>query len=546
MAATSSGASEDASSLAATIVMTMITRRDIIPIVLSVIIIILGLVACLTSYFLLAAKEAYDIQNALNDGTTKSLDQIQSAFSQVKLTVDFISTHFASSHSPNAITYQQFLKFIYNEDGLFPPYIYTVEYAPAIPFSQRDSFIASQQAKKGFYTNYTIYSLDDQFNKHVNYYADIYFPITLAAPIGNENSFGIDQLSLAIKKDLIMRSNITNHSILSKKTLYQVGKWGNLLAYTIRDYDTNALAGSLIASIDVSNVVMDAVGHQLLSDKIVVSLYSMNQTTNVGGDYAYSSLPGATEQNVASAIASAQFRAEGTVLLSNSLFRVVLSSMDSYITEHSSFNKYIGVIISVTATVILLGACVVLLFASRLVHTVKSREKHRKRLKALQETYTATSLLLERLIIQDSTMRTCMNCIPEFIIMINRTGSIVHTNRAFDKVFRYSESRLEQGLSVSWLFPSLASNFYQGSKGNTDQDEIVIETVAVTSEEADVEAIITVRCLLAELSDGIVVQARNEAKTDEEQAYVIIGSVKPPKVDMEVGIIEHDDVTDEQ
>jgi hypothetical protein len=508
-----------------------VSKRDIGPLILAAVILLLGLAVCLITYFTVATKEVYDTQKALEADSVAALADIQASFDQITITAKYIYSLFDGSPLANQITQEQFNKFILSEDGDFPAYLYSVSYSPLVMDEDRDAFVASQRALGGKYANYEIKSRNAVRGK-----ADYYTPITLYVPDSSNSSIGLDLSATATIASLISQANLTDRSALSSRYLLAAG-YGNLIIFAPYQVGANSMVGVVTASIDTLGVVQSAVGSKLLNSGVDISLFSLNYTTNPQGNFAYSTISDdAVNGTAATAIAGAQCVTEGRVTLSNNVFRVVFSSTSTYINNHKTFDKYIGIIVSIVCTALLVCACFGIMFLGRITRAMKSRTRGKRRLQAMQDQYSATSSLLERLVKQDAIVRACMNAIPDFIVTLNGFGKITNTNKAFDEIFGYTEQRLENGLTIQWLLPSLESSFYREAK--IDGDMLTIDTKALTAQEVSIDVTIMVRSLqntvvsdIPNCNDLISAAVSDNNSSPEEHAYVIIGRKRGEKVE---------------
>jgi PAS domain-containing protein len=532
MAGASHSSDHESSSSLNTNSIILVTRRDIGPLVLAVLIVILGVAVCLISYFTVAAKEAYDTQQALQTDSVSGLKAIQSSFAQVTITAKYIYSYFDDNPYPDFITQDILQEFTESESREFPSYIYSVSFAPLVYNQNRTDFVAAMRAQEG--TSYSSYNIRDTSGA-VRGTADLYMPIKLIVPFQPfSSSIGLDLYSIPDVAALIMEANLTDHSVLSKKYLLSASGYGNLIIFAPYAATTTQMYGVVAASVDTLGVVKNALGDTFLDSGVQVSLYSLNYTTNPKGDFAYSTISG-NDSAVAAAISSAQCVAEGTVTLSDNVFRVVFSSTNTYIKSHTSALKYVGIIVSCVCTVVLVCMCFLIMFFIRILRTLKSRSRGKRRLQALQEQYSSTSSLLERLVRQDAILRACMNAIPDFIVTLNGFGKITNTNKAFDELFGYSEQRLENGLTIQWLFPSLDSSFFREAK--IDGEMLKIEGKALTAQENAIDVVVFVRGLQNGAASEETLNQRNDltAVTElqvgqEEHAYVMIGRKIDPTV----------------
>jgi PAS domain-containing protein len=533
MAGPSKRSDDESSSSLSTNSLLFISRRDIGPILLMFFFVFLGVAGSLICYFTINLRDNYNIQQGLNEDMYKVTEKIQNAFQEVLDSTGSVQRYFETTRNNTLVDYQkQWLKFVDPEGpNSFFPYISRVDYAPLVINAQLPGYIQAQHAKGGPYSSYAIYSQDSTgHDVSVNKSAPFFLPVMLSAPEGNENWFGFDYYSNPDISDDIKRAISYGQSTLSSSMFNDTsGEAFNMIVFPLFDIDTKQLNGAVFGYVVLNTLMNEAVDASLLDEGVGLSLYSLNFTNNSQGSFAYSS-KGLDPDGAAADISAASFVSQGIINLDDGYFRAVLSSGSEYIASRTPVDKYVAIPVICVGCVMLLIFAVFLLFVNRLIRAARSRTRNKKKLTDLKETQQSTKVLLDRIVKQEARIRICLNCIPEFLAMVSMNGKVMHTNSLFDGVFGYSEQKLEQGLTITWIFPKLGYNFFKDDEMMSDTNATKwIEAKGVTAEEKEVNVSFSIRSLLTEpaafRADILTEITLLSDKSEDVEAYVIIGRV---------------------
>jgi PAS domain-containing protein len=526
-------------------------KQDFSAVIMAIIVVFICLLSCLLSYFLVLTKDVQRAYTAMQATHAATLKNFQNNLDSALLSVQALSNY--QQYTQHTDYSSAWLPIVFN-DG-YPKYLSGLLYAERVFDQDKDQFIQQVRARGSLYSNFTIYTSEGFSIVSTGYLtpASEYYPITLTAfPAFVEASFsaGYDRTKqigalgwnwdFSINHPTIVRINSTKEPSAQNIQRFTLPNNPTLMGnatitcmWPILDvYNTsvNTMKGIISGTLQLDNIIAITLDSSL---PIYVSIYDMNNTNDGNNGLAYSTNLAASDSDVISYRNAAAFSMSGTVTFLDRVLKVTFTSTDAYLSTYSGTDRWIGVIVSAIACVILLGCCVALFFVNRLRLSISQRLQSKRAILSLKDSHERTKLLLDRLVRQEAKARATVDAVPDFVLIINKVGRVLQTNRNFDHLFGYSDVMLQQGLNTGLIFTALESSFFKNPiYCSTDDEETYIQTLGSTNSGKDIEIMMVVKSLLGvtvkQIGSDIMSLATEapDAKdnnAEEEEAYTIIG-----------------------
>lgn len=215
----------------------------------------------------------------------------------------------------------------------------------------------------------------------------------------------------------ILEANLTGFTTATAKftTLRDGGRRPGVSLYSAVTDSNNTWIGIASVTIRIDDMIVNSIP-DLSARSVHVAVFDSNYTK---GDpeqgFIVSSQPGpnnitlvtAAQNNIT--IQQAQFLESGKFVFFDRVFSVVFIPTPLYINSFSSFQKWVPVIVSSILTLILIAACVVLLFLRRMHRAKKQRADSRKQMKILRENQESLRELLNRIVAQEHKTRATIS-----------------------------------------------------------------------------------------------------------------------------------------
>lgn len=521
-----------------------IRKEDIGPIVLAVVVVAICLTTCLISYFVVLSEQEANAAAVLASIQLSTINNVQIALTSSFAYIQSIGNFF--QYSAGEVNYtSQFIPLLYAQG--FPMILSGMYYGERVLDKNKAYFTQKMRAKGGIYTNFTIHKEYVPPGVNLNYFqpydAAEYYPIIMSVssvPNYTGAFIGWDWYQVS---ENVQALNILNDTLQPSMTQATVIPFSPtpqgpqlivfetvVIMVPVIDIATNTLKGFIAGSIYLNNIISDATNSSILTD-IFYAIYDTNATEDGNGGLIYSSNQYYNNSDVSAILNSAPFRTVQTFQYVNRIYSTVFAPTPNFISNNSSFLKYVGIIISIIVCLILLGGCLVLFFVNRLRKSIIQRQQSRKHFESLKETYERTQELLNRLANQEAKTRSTLDSIPQFVVILNRAGRILQTNKTFDKLFGFSEAQLQKGLYIGTLFTKLDSGFFNDAKYVSTEEETVFLHILATSNEGHEVQVSTVLKTLNSLAEKKVdsllashMISPNEVEmNEEEEAFTLIG-----------------------
>ncbi len=474
--------------------------QDLLIIALGILIVIAVAVVAVVVFFAVQPMDAQRANTALKAAHTDALQQISDALQKTYKSLHLLATVVQSNPSMDYVT-----NFLPVMDAGIPPYVNLMMYNDRVLSGNKDAYIASKRSQGGLYTNFTI--LTKQGDDAVEYY-----PVSLSnVPramefqvhagfdrLGEIAFLGSDIYEPASKNAFAYLENEKKASISdsffsettvdsNNKTVYKNSSI--LIMLPVVDTTSGALRGSFSAHYSMDQLIADVVQDNTFN--FLVTMYDSNNTALNGG-LIYNSYSLSDNADVVKAQKREMFTVQGDITFLTRVYTLKFTSTASYVISKQGASRWIGVIIG--AVVLVCGEllCLSLFIFFRLRKSIRDRLRKKRALHALKDSHERTKLLLSRLAKQEAKSRATVDAIPDFVIILNWTGRIVHTNRTFDKLFGYSHKQLEEGLHITAVMPSFTANIFAEPKYSSDEGDVYIRAIASsnTSQDMDVKCIV--------------------------------------------------------
>lgn len=272
--------------------------------------------------------------------------------------------------------------------------------------------------------------------------------------------------------------------------------------------------GIVGAAIKLGILIHSSIDNLLTS--VIISIVDAN-TTNIDNALLYNSMgsniTGTQNEEI---INSSPFSTQQTIQFADRLWNVTFMPTPTFLAQHSTIIKWVGTIVSIIVCIILLSGCVLLLFMKRMNNLRQSRQRGVMQIGKLKENQNSLRILLQRITQQERRARSIIDAIPDFVLVLNGEGQIVHSNVTFDLTFGYGSADTGKGLFIGTVFPELPFKFYMNA------DNQVMKSNARKASDERIFVELTVRKLHS-VSDN---QSENLASSvggeNEEEAFIII------------------------
>jgi PAS domain S-box-containing protein len=447
------------------------TKHDILPLILTLMVIALGLTAALLSFFLLQKADQTSARNALQKSATDVSSAFGSAAESVIGIVMATTSLFQISKTP--VTIDQFLAFM-NSGGSFPRYLSSIHYGRVVPIDQLDNFVTTTRSGGGDYSNLTVYGRDDA--------GKVFIPPVYATPWSPYRTVALMSVPLSIMYGLIgfdfttdPKRNVSMYITFQTRKPSCTGKLVTTVARAlavslyvgIYNYTTNEPTGIMVGTVYFTHLMQEAVA--LIAKKFDVSLVDMNVTSPTD-PFMYSTATASSQEHTA-LLASAPYTAETYTLFADRLLKVILIPQGDYQSLFDTSTRWVALVLSLCFMVVLLGGCFFLYFSRKLYDAKQKRKQANEEIDLLKTNQSALRTLLDRIANQESKTRAVINAIPDLVCVTDANGRIVQMNTAFESQFPFTQQEMEKGVYTWDIFTELASDFFKA----VDDQEVVTQ-----------------------------------------------------------------------
>jgi PAS domain-containing protein len=494
------------------------------------------------SYFPVLRNDMQRVHMALESIHTDAVVQVNSVLDKTLTALHILKTVVQSNPGIDYST--QFLPVM---DAGIPLYVDLVTFNQRVLHSDKDAFISAKRASGGLYSNFTIQT------KQTDAEALEYYPV-VQSKVSKATQYtvraGLDPTSeiAYLGQDVY---DTTTKNAFAHVIKHQTPSVSNLLFATFVDANklrytnttimllspivnqTRDLTGVFATRLNIALLVADTIRN--LTTDIIVSLYDTNDTA-VNGGLIYDSRSLANNISVANALAQETFTVEANIPFLTNVFRLKCTTTRTFVDQKQGGAKWIGTIICCIVFVVGELLLLSLFIFLRLRKSLRARMRNKRALHALKDSHERTKMLLSRLAKQEAKSRATVDAVPDFVIILNSTGRIVHTNKTFDKLFGYSQKQLESGLQITTVIPALTANIFVEPKYTSEDTDVFLRVIATSNTSVDMD----VKCIVKNLyksgmeASSDVMQgyttpltplSDNETSDEEDEAFTVIGRV---------------------
>jgi PAS domain-containing protein len=525
--------------------------QDAISIILAVISVFVCFIVGISSYY-----------GVVQSDTTKALSQMQQL---MKTTVTSLGSAMNSEFTKvlplsSVVQYSTSLdyksQFLPIMDSGYPTYVISLFYCDRVLASNKDTYTSTMKSKGGLYANFTMYSSEKPYDASTGLTnATEYYPVSLSdattaysklissnfdkksqiAFLGWDVNTQANKAAIAsVLKSL--QPSVSNFEFVTNGTtnaqgisLYQ----NSSATLMIPVVNTLGLKGVFAATFSVDQILKGAL--VTLTQGLYVTIYDNSVSTNRG--LIYSSMNYANNADILQTTASATLTISQNFTILNKQFNIVFSSTEDYIATLGGFSRWIGVFFACIGFPILEFLCLGLFLLLRFLRTLKERQTSRRAINALKDGHERTKGLLSRIAKQEAKSRATVDAVPDFVAILNSNGRILSTNRNFDKLFGYSESKLAEGLHITSAIPACTANILVEPKYNSEEEDVYIRAIATPNTGVDLDVRIVVKHLI---TSGL----SKVGNTPREETAIVIPSTPTifESLDSPDNLVEEDEV----
>jgi PAS domain-containing protein len=214
-------------------------------------------------------------------------------------------------------------------------------------------------------------------------------------------------------------------------------------------------------------------------------------------------------QEQAAAISKYQYSIPVSISVADRKWKLIFLPTSLFLSQFVGWQKWIALAGSLIA--VLLIAFIICVFIKRAEHNNIVQMLNKERLIALEDSRTKLSSYLDRISEQEEKTRATVDSIPEWVLVVDSTGRIASVNLSFEKRFKITNKKLEDGLFVSSMLNELEWSFF--TKGNVYHMETNMEINHVVYPVA-----VTARPIVRNYKPTDL----NDMELSEVQSYVIV------------------------
>lgn len=519
-----------------------VTKHDVAPLILAILVVLLCLTSCLISYFVVLKFDTLQGEAVLHNVKATTLTAMDQAMASAFSTVLAIRNFIQLSNGP-VDYFTQFLPLVYAE-GSYPPRITGIYISNRVKREDADDFTATIRARGGAYSQFSMFKYDYR-NPPVplDPTQSEYFPIVLTAlPTDVNQSKAINLLGWDIKS-FVPTANSINTIINTKKpALSDASSTANTeviqkttqvtVAATVPLFNatTKEVSGTVGATIVIGQVLASVLNNETLNT-VLITIQDTRHLDDGNNGMIFSSNSYFKYKDVKPMLDSAPFKTQVNITYLDVQLLVTFTPFNNFVEKNSGTQRWTGIIVSVIACLILLAGCIALFFVNKLVSSYKLRQHGKRHMKVLKDSYERTRGLLDRLVRQESKSRGIVDAVPDFVIVLSKYGRVLETNKHFDTLFGFTETQIENGLPVNLIFKIQDSAFYTNTANHSSEKDVFLQATAVanTGEEFDIVMLIKdIEYKGSKKGEAVTnspeteLEEKNE-KDAEHEAYAIIG-----------------------
>jgi CHASE1-domain containing sensor protein len=369
----------------------------------------IGLVAGLTSYFLLKNNDIIAAQSALGVTATQAANQLTSAFLNAEAIILGAAALFQVSKTPVTL-YDQWVPYMASQgQGLpFPKVLTIIGHHAVFPGTPEatSAFQTDMRAQGGDYVNFTVTGRDANNS--------------IVPPVANPlRAVLVHLIPVALMKTPTLGYDV-NTDPIKNSSFYRAilsGKpstTGRVLAAALGPNDvatsiyvglfnsTTGVATGAVSSIIVVSQLIEAVVDSL-TGSIDISLIDMNSTSDDSfNGFLWSNVQTTSYIANQQHIANAQYTRVAYVPMADRTLKLILMPGSGYQDAFDLSLRYIALILSLCFSIILIIGCVVMYFSSKMIQARESRKRAFVQIDLLKTDQCALRGLLDRIASQEA------------------------------------------------------------------------------------------------------------------------------------------------
>jgi CHASE1-domain containing sensor protein len=500
------------------------------------IILCLGLLAALLSFFLLQNTEielAKGPLSSIADSKANDLAHVISTTigSQLAL-ASFISV---SLPYTNINYYNQYLPFLKNS-ALLSTATTQLNYFQVVRNNDVANFTATVRTFGSDFANFTIYSGLNAQGQKVSDVTDRVFYTTciFVYPYASMASvLGLNPAANALSKNVTIYKAIATKKQAATDNVPVIGSYGIASGVIIYCpvFDLQGNITGIISGVFLADSILElALG--AFEPGIFVIVRDTNATSDSAAFIKNTATSNQAYQILGRGPANVTALAEGKnmiraaqnvqvrhVSVADRVWEVTFVATPDFNSRYTNPQKWVSLSISLVIMFVLMIAVIFLFFYRKLISSRNEKKRSDEKVNVLKINQQKLRGLLRKLAAQDVRNKATLDIMPDYLAVLSASGKIVHTNHAFDKTFTFSSEKWATGVMLGDILPKLGYNFY-----STVGDNEITDTEAETPSSERFPVRVVVRCILdkQEASSPMDQGDAPLADISEVEAYVVL------------------------
>jgi PAS domain S-box-containing protein len=170
-------------------------------------------------------------------------------------------------------------------------------------------------------------------------------------------------------------------------------------------------------------------------------------------------------------IKSFAYTSTRTITVADRKWTIIILPTSDFMKQVLGWQKWVALGGCILAAVFV--SIVIATLIKRVEYNFVMNQLNKERLQLMHESQEKLSGYLEKIANQEQTLRSTIDAIPEWILVVDNYGKILSTNQSFDKKFGMSKKKLEEGVNVNDLFSKIEDGFYRHGEIDTMETQIL-------------------------------------------------------------------------
>jgi CHASE1-domain containing sensor protein len=483
------------------------SKYNIVVLIVVVLFIIIGVGVGVGVFFSLQSQDNLQAYEEFTQLATDLTSRLYNAVSNSVHSVYSVSALFACNNGTvdfykEFVPFSSLAKLVVNGTA-------AVEFSPIVYQGQEAEFVAKVRSYGPDFVNFTL--LDRAPNgslvpskSQAEYYPIVYcYPISSLAPL-----LGYNIISSSFEVAPINRAkNLGIDTATPAFTLIERVK-GFIFyspAFSTSTGQFLGLAQGLYYVDPLINTIKD--------DTFDLVVFDTDLNVTDPNYVVYSSLlqTNMTYQDELSAISKYSYSISLPVSVADRSWNLVYLPTSKFLSQYVGWQKWAALAGSLIAVLVI--AFIISVFIKRIEHNSIVQMLNKERLTALEESKIKLSSYLERIAEQEEKTRATVDAIPEWVLVVDADGKITSVNLSFEKRFKITKKKLDDGLYLCTMLQELDKFFF--TKGNVYH----LKTNMVVFTRKIFPVTVTARPIMR---NHTVVLSQNNHELPEVQSYVIV------------------------